>query len=57
MSENINQIEMIFTGMLILSANMESFMNELKIERRKIQRLLSQIEGRLAESRIQITYL
>ena len=57
MSENINKLEMIFTGMFILSANMESYMTELKIERRKIQRLLAQIEGRLAESRIQITYL
>ena len=48
---------MILTGMLILCCNMESYMNEIQIERRKITRLLAKIDERLAEPPIQITYI
>ena len=57
MSKQKKELEMILTGMLILCCNMESYMNEIQIERRKITRLLAKIDERLAEPPIQITYI
>lgn len=50
-----DQLEMILTGLVILNANMESHLKEIRRERVRLERLISELEQKC--SKAQVTYL
>ena len=51
-----DQLEMILTGLIILNANMESHLKEIKRERVRIERLISELEQKCS-NKTKVTYL
>ena len=54
--QNTDQLEMILTGLIILNANMQSHLNDIKRERVRLERLIAQLEEKLA-NKTKVTYL
>ena len=48
-----DQLEMILTGLVILNANMESHLKEIRRERVRLERLISELE----QKQTKVTYL
>ena len=54
--EKLEQLEMIISGLLILNANMESYMKEIKRERVRLQEIITQLEDKMS-NKPKMTYL
>ena len=54
--QNTDQLEMILTGLIILNANIESHLKEIKRERVRLERLIAQLEDKLV-NKTKVTYL
>lgn len=54
--EKLEQLEMIITGLLILNANMESYMKEIRRERVRLEQIITQLEDKMS-NKPKMTYL
>lgn len=54
--EKLEQLEMIISGLLILNANMESYMKEIRRERVRLEQIITQLEDKMS-NKPKMTYL